>query len=445
MTGPDSLQRQVQAGFRWNFGVNLIDAAFYTLGLNLVSQATIMPLLVSELTPSRIAIGLIPATYSVGLLLPQLLMANHAESLARQKPFVLPLAFVGERVPYLLMGLVVWWLARPAPAATLIAFFLLLATTAASNGAVTPAWYSMIAKVIPVHRRGLWAGLGHSLGALLAIAGAGLAGHILASWPFPRNYGFCFFLAFLSVMISWVGLSLTREPASPVVKPRTSQRDYLRQLPAILRRDGNYVRFLIGRTVANLGTMAGGFFMVYGKESIPGALEQVGTLTAILVGSQAVMNLLWGIIGDRKGHKVVLCIAALLMALAAAAARVAFSLSGLWVAFALLGMSISAAAVSSMNIIVEFCAPEDRPTYIGLTNTLLAPGMLAPIVGGWLATWAGYRGLFTVAMILSLLGSALLALWVREPRHIRRRTDDGRLTSGDGRRSAHDGGPMTDD
>jgi MFS family permease len=420
------LQRQVQASFRWNFCVNLVDAAFYMLGLNLVSQATIMPLLVSELTPSRIAIGLIPATFNVAFLLPQLLTANYAERLPRQKPFVMLLGSVGERVPFLLMGLVVWWLARPAPTITLVVFYLLLATTAASNGTVTPAWYSMIAKVIPVHRRGLWAGLGHSLGALLAIAGAGLAGHILARWPFPRNYGLCFFLAFLSVMISWVGLSLTREPASPVVKPRTSQRDYLRQLPAILRRDGNYVRFLIGRTVANLGTMAGGFFMVYGKENIPGALEQVGTLTAILVGSQAVMNLLWGIVGDRKGHKVVLCIAALLMALAAAAARVAFSLSGLWVAFALLGMSISAAAISSMNIIVEFCAPEDRPTYIGLTNTLLAPGMLAPIVGGWLATWAGYRGLFTVAMILSLLGSALLALWVREPRHLRRRADDGR-------------------
>jgi MFS family permease len=112
------------------------------------------------------------------------------------------------------------------------------------------------------------------------------------------------------------------------------------------------------------------------------------------------------------------------MALAALAARATSSLSGLWVAFVLLGMSVSAASVSSMNIILEFCASEDRPTYIGLTNTLLAPGMLSPILGGWLATWVGYRGMFTVATILSLLGSALLALWVREPRHMRQTTGD---------------------
>ena len=75
MTEQDSFQRQVEANLPWNFGVNLVDAIFYSLGLNLVSQATIMPLLVSELTASKVAIGLIPATYSVSYLLPQILAA----------------------------------------------------------------------------------------------------------------------------------------------------------------------------------------------------------------------------------------------------------------------------------------------------------------------------------------------------------------------------------
>jgi MFS family permease len=416
MTDRDSFQRQVESNLLWNFCVNLIDGIFYSFGLNLVSRATIMPLLVSELTASKIAIGLIPATYDLSYLLPQILTANYTERLRRQKPFVMLLGSLGERVPYLLIGLVVWWLARPAPMMTLVAFYLLWATTAASNGIVTPAWYSMIAKVIPVQRRGLWSGLGRSLGALLGIVGAKLSERILEGWPYPRNYGWCFM--FVSVAVSWVGLSLTREPASPTLKPRTSQRHYLRQLPVLLRRDSNYVRFLIGRTVANLGTMAVGFVMVYSKENIPGALEQVGTLTAILVGSQAVMNLLWGVVSDRRGHKVVLCGAVLTMALAIVAAWTSQSIGWLWVTFGLLGISLSADNVSKMNIILEFCAPEDHPTYIGLTNTLLAPGMLAPVIGGWLATWAGYRGMFAVAILFSVLGGALLALWVREPRHV---------------------------
>ena len=68
---------------------------------------------------------------------------------------------------------------------------------------------------------------------LLAIAGAKLSEYILVRWPFPANYAICFVLAFLAVMISFAGLALTREPASPTVKPRTSQWEYLRRLPAL--------------------------------------------------------------------------------------------------------------------------------------------------------------------------------------------------------------------
>ncbi len=87
------------------------------------------------------------------------------------------------------------------------------------------------------------------------------------------------------------------------------------------------------------------------------------------------------------------------------------------VAFALLGAFLSADTASFLNIILEFCADEDRPTYIGLTNTLLAPvTTLAPLVGGWLAVQLGYRPMFAFAALLACLGAGLLAGWVREPR-----------------------------
>jgi len=417
MTDPSSYERQVAENFRWNFGANLWDIAFITFGLNLVSQTTIMPLLVSELTPSRVAVGLIPAIYSLGFLLPQLLTANFAEGLRRNKPFVMLLGGLGERLPYLAIGVAVLWWAGSAPALTLALFFLLLATSAASNGMATPAWFTMIAKVIPVDKRGLWSGVARSLGALLGIAGGAFSGRLLNEWPFPQNFGYSFLLAFVFVAISWLGLAANREPESPTVKPRVPLGAYMRRLPQVLRRDGNYARFLLARSLSSFGAMAAGFFMVYGKENIAGAIEQVGTLTAVLVGTQAVMNLLWGLLADRGGHKAVLCGASFAMALTAAVAWLARSPSWLWAVFALLGVAMSADSVSRMNIVLEFCSPEDRPTYIGLTNTLLAPARtLAPLLGGWLATWAGYRGMFLVALAVSLLGGLAMTFGVREPR-----------------------------
>ena len=82
------------------------------------------------------------------------------------------------------------------------------------------------------------------------------------------------------------------------------------------------------------------------------------------------------------------------LALAALNTLLAPSQGWLMLSFILLGASSSGDAVSGLNIILEFAAPEDRPTYIGLTNTLLAPTIIvAPILGGWLATVAGFVAL----------------------------------------------------
>jgi MFS family permease len=95
------------------------------------------------------------------------------------------------------------------------------------------------------------------------------------------------------------------------------------------------------------------------------------------------------------------------------------STAWLAVTFLLLGMYSAADSVSAFNIIVEFCAPEDRPTYIGLTNTLLAPMLtLGPILGGWLATTLGYPGLFTTALVIAATGGLMMVSWVREPRAV---------------------------
>ena len=166
-----------------------------------------------------------------------------------------------------------------------------------------------------------------------------------------------------------------------------------------------------------MGGMATGYFLVYGIEHLGIRESEAGAFTALLVGSQAIANLFWGPLGDHFGHKRVLVGEAVATALAALVAFAAGAALWVWVTFALLGVAVAAGSVSGLNIILEFCAPEDRPTYIGLTNTVLAPvATLAPIAGGWLATWAGYRAMFAVAACVALTGGMLMALWVHEPR-----------------------------
>jgi len=396
--------------------------AFFLLALSIVSQSTIMPLLVRKLTDSTLAIGLIPAIASVGYLLPQLLIANYAEGLRRKKRFIQIISGIGERGPYLATGILVLALGERSPAVALVGFFLLLGIANISAGLGTPAWYDLIAKVIPAERRGVWAGVSRGLGSLLGVAGAALAGRLLEDHGFPRGFAFCFFAASVSLVFSWFALSANREPDSIVTKPRVGLTTYFRKLPAILRRDRNYVHYLLARSVAVLGGMGAGFVMVYGADRFGVDGQTVGWLTGVLVGSQAMGNFALGAVADRIGHRLILAAAALLMALAALSVLWAPGIGWLAVTFALVGFSNAASLVSGLNIILEFCPAEDRPTYIGLTNTLLAPATtLAPIIGGALVSLFGYRPMFATAILLALLGGGLLGRWVQEPRYRRDR------------------------
>jgi len=184
-----------------------------------------------------------------------------------------------------------------------------------------------------------------------------------------RSVSWGFFAASAALVFSWVCLALNREPDSVVTKPRVTLIAYLRQLPAILRRDRNYVRYLIARSVAVLGGMGAGFVMVYGADRFGVDGQTVGWLTGILVGSQALGNFALGAVADRLGHRTILSASALLMGLAAISVLLAPGIGWLALTFALVGFSTAGALVSGLNIILEFCQPEDRPTYIGLTNT----------------------------------------------------------------------------
>ncbi|MCX6044059.1 MAG: MFS transporter [Chloroflexi bacterium] len=410
-------KQHVAKNMQWNFIVNVWDEIFVFLGISLVSRETVMPVLVAHLTHSKLAIGLIPAIFALGMYLPQLLVANFSERMRYKKPYIMWVSGPGERGGYLLMGLTIWWLAPGSPTVALVLFFLFLAVSATCIGVAMPAWYDMIAKVIPTNRRGLFSGVGHSLGALASVIAAFFVGWVLERLAFPNNFALLFLAAFIAMSISWIGLSLTREPPSTTVKAHMPLARYLRQLPVILRKDSNYLRYLLSRSTIQLGTMASGFYVVYGIERFQIDGATVGLLTAALVGSAAIMNLVWGFVSDRRGHKLVLASSAFALVLAALIAWLATSQVWLIATFILLGVYSAGDAVSSLNIILEFCAPEDRPTYIGLTNTLLAPVLtLGPLLGGWLAMTTGYTGLFAAALLFACVGSVLMTLWVREPR-----------------------------
>ena len=174
------VDQYVQKNLPWNFSVNLIDITFITLAFSVISRETIMPLLIDNLTDSKIAIGLVPAIFSIAFYLPQLFAANHAERLTRKLPFVmLDRRADGARALRLFAGIAVYFFAQSNPTLALLAVYLVIGLGAFGAGVATPAWFSMIGKVLPVNRRGIFFGVSDGLGTLMGIIGAYFVGVML--------------------------------------------------------------------------------------------------------------------------------------------------------------------------------------------------------------------------------------------------------------------------
>ncbi len=415
----DSAEHLVERNLNWNFSVNVLDNMFYALAISLVSQETIMPLLVSELTDSTIAVGLIPAIFSLSFLLPQLFVANHAERLPRKLPFVLLGSGLLQRLPYPLIGLALLLFAVEAPGLALLLFFIGIATAAFGGGIITPAWFTMIGKVVPTRRRGIFFGLADGGGLLMGIIGAYFVGRALDIIDYPGSFALLFLVCGVIHALSWFSLSLTREPPSADIKEAVPLRHYFRQLPAVLREHTNYRRFLIGYALLRLSMMSVSFFIVFGNINYDLTGADIGMINATFIGTQALMRLLFGWLGDRWGHKRNLVASAVCMVLAATFALISSDVAGLIPAFICLACAISSDMVSHFNIVLEFADPADRPTYIGLTNTLMAPfTFIGPIFAGSLAASFDISILFVVSLGFGLIGGALLMWWVQEPRDV---------------------------
>ena len=416
---PERTEEEIDAerarNYRWNFSVNLLDGLFFWPSMAFISSATILPLYVSKLTPSPLALGVLAVLAQSAWFLPQLFTANAVERLSRKKPVPVNLGLFLERLPIFLLVLSTFF-ALSSPTLALVLFFVGYAWHGLGAGVVATGWQDLLARMFPIERRGSFFGLVMFLGAAGGALGAAVSTWLLKAYPFALSFTYCFFIAFVLTMISWSFLALAREPVERSHTERVSTRVYFSGLPELIKRDANYRRFLIARILMTFGAMGMGFLTVAAIQRWDTPDSQAGIYTAILLIGQTIANLAFGVLADRKGHKLSLEIgafAAFLGFLMAWWARAPWWYYGV---FFLLGVSSAAVLVSGTLVVMEFSAPEKRPTYIGIASTGVGlAGVVAPLIGAGLAT-LGYNPLFAVSALLSLLSAILFHWWVKEPR-----------------------------
>lgn len=395
-----------------------IDLGLFLIGLSFASQSTILPAFVAHLGASNLIIGAVPALMTLGWNLPSLFAAGYTESLARKLPFVLRYT-LWERLPFLVLAAVAFFVARPAPDLALVLTLTMLLTITSAGGLLMPAWMDIVGRAVPVGLRGRFFAVSSLLGGGGALLGSVLTAWILARLPAPRGYGVCFLLAALFMALSYAALAQVREPRALAVETPPRLGAYLRRVGRVLRTDHNLVWYLLSRALGFVGTMASGFYTVYALRLFGAPDWAVGVFTTALVAGQIGGNLILGSLADRSGHLVPLNIGMGALLLANVVAMSAPTLQVFALVFVLQGIQLAAVNVSGLNVLLEFAPdPTARPTYVGLGTTLMTPVAFgAPLLAGLMADVLGFRAVFVTAGVGALASATLLLGRVREPRH----------------------------
>ena len=411
------VEQQIRKDLRYNVGVNMADAIFFGAALGFGSFGTIIPLFVSQFTTSAILIGLVPAIHAVGWQLPQLFTANKVASLRRYKPFML-LMTIHERLPFIGFALVAWFMYALGPQTALILTFLFLIWQGFGAGFTANAWQSFIAKIIPGEFRGtFFGGQAAAANVFISLCAVG-AGFLLEKVYLPLNFTLTFLIAFFFLVLSWLALALSREPEDKEKVIPEKLPSIWRGSKEILKRDRNFSWFLAARLLSMFATVGFTFYIIYCLRFFNMDAVTAGLLTAALTISQTVANAGMGWLGDRWGHRTMLILGSVAVSLSAGLAWFAPTLNWFYLVFILAGIANVAIWTIGMAMTVEFGTETERPVYIGLSNTLVAPvTILSPIFGGWIADAMGFKTTFAISVFAGLITAGVLWLFVADPRH----------------------------
>ncbi len=431
---PLSAEQEAEAAYErfvWknlprNFVGHYLHGMMGMTGFRLFNAPTFLPAYLHLLSGSDFVVGLGQSLQQVGAVISPVLAATQIEHRKR----VLPVAvLLGTLMRLQILGIAVAGFilhGYPLLVAVLVFLFLL----GLFSGPQQVAFQLLLAKVIPIARRGRLQALRNVTGGAIAAGLAWFAGHyLIQNNVFGNGYGVTFLLAFVLTSLGLTALRLLmREPEPPTVRARGRVIDRMREFPELFRQDRDFSFFIIAQTLAMAARVAAPFYILFAGHSIALSGQNLGLVSLAFLGADTVTNLGWGLAGDHFGFRATFIASLIVWAAATVLLFMAPILAGpalpvtvlIYIAFFGLGAAQSGYMMSSQTMVLEFGDRDDMAMRLALTAT--TQGLMAtlgPLVGGVIAAALGYLVLFGVSVAFLALALVVLVGFVEEPRRRR--------------------------
>jgi len=403
----------VERNLPGNFAALLAHGFLGQTGFRLVNAPTFLPHFASELAGSASGGTILRAVQSLG----QFVSPLAAVSVVEHRPYVKRMGIVfgsAMRLQILFLALVALFVPSSRLALWLVWGFVGLFGLA--QGLQGVAFQVIIAKVIPIERRGRLLGLRDLTSGIVLIGVAAVGGFLIERFGFSKGNGYTFLLAFVLTSFGLGAFARVREPAGRELRTQAPFRERMRELPALLRAEPEFRQFLSARLLASAARGVLPLYIVWiGREfGMTGA--RLGTFTVIYSLAQSSSTLGWGWLGDHGGYKRVFQLSNL-CGLAGTALLLASP--SVWLAsltYALVGAGVGGFMLAGSNLVLEFGTERERAMHIAAHNASTEfAGMLGFFAAGWLADGISFRSAFLVSIGLQALAVVRLS-GMRDPR-----------------------------
>jgi MFS family permease len=406
--------RFVAANLRRNFIAHFAHGMLGMTGFRLIYAPTFVPAYLYLLTGSTLMVGISQALQQAGAVLSPLLSASQIEDKKR----ILPNAMRnGTMMRVQLLGLAVsgWFLSGAWLAAATIVFLFLLGYY---SGAQRVSFQMLMAKVIPLQKRGRLQGYRNMAGGAVAAALSWWAGSTLIEQNVLGNgYATTFMLAFILTSLGLAVLAFAiREPDNHRRRSPMRLADRLKELPLLLA-DRNYKYFLIAQLLTTSGRIAMPFCILHAGDVVHLGGTALGVFSLAFLGADTLSNLIWGALGDRKGFRLVYILSNIVWIGAFVLMLMAKDQSGFVLGFVALGAALCGYSMSQQTLVLEFGSREDTPMRLALSTTAeTSVAAIGPIIGGVVASLYGFIPLIWLSIGLIAAALMVMLFGVREPR-----------------------------
>jgi MFS family permease len=158
------------------------------------------------------------------------------------------------------------------------------------------------------------------------------------------------------------------------------------------------------------------FYSIFALEKFSLPPSYAGTFSVIVMLSGIFANIVFGLSADYYGHKINIITVALCSMMGAAVAIVSPNIFLYGFVFMFIACALQVHAISRMPFLAEISSEQERPLYVGITNSITAPSMLLGVVFGFLVPYVGFEIIFSTAASLAMLAVYILYRFVQDPR-----------------------------